>query len=186
MPDIRNGEVVIEIDHPANSNVMFFPAMTVMKAGEEGLRSRLVSGRSGPGGPRPFATILSIPGQRIHVDVKAGVGRITDALGDKENAQLLDKVKKAAKDTQTVRNWNVSGPIPSVEVKLSPVDVHNWLFWMARIRDNGHGTVVAGQLQPAKEYRKAGDIKVVTTNPRWANREFEGGTLKPLEAAVAG
>lgn len=185
MPDIKSGEVVIEFDHPRNNKILFFPAMTLLPEEQSKLRSKIISGRSGPGGPRPFTTITSIPGQRVHVDPKTGAARITDALGDKENSALLEKVKNAAQNTTNTANWRVSGPIPTVEAKLDQTGVRNWLFWMARHVENKEAVLLSGELKSPAEYRKAGDVKLPSTHPRWLKEENGGSYLKPVEAGAA-
>lgn len=185
MPDIRQGEVVIEIDHPRNSNVLFFPAQSLLPADNATIRSKIVNGRSGPGAPRPFVTILSIPGQRIHVDPKSGKARITDALADKENERILTQVKDAAAKSENIRKA-VSGAQKEYSTTLDTVGVNNWLFWMARLVDDGHAVQVNGEkLKRAVEYRKAGNVKAPSTHPRWTNMEYGGGVLPPLEMAGA-
>lgn len=125
---IRPGEIVVAIDHPSNDNVYFFPV-------DKELRSHIFPHRSGPGCPPAFTSFatIGIPGQRIHLDVKAKVGRITDALADKANADLYEQFQK--KSLQT--GMTDVGTFPTEEhANLTAEQVQTWLYWMRRIVDH--------------------------------------------------
>lgn len=171
---ILQGEVVIEIDHPKNSDVYFHPTGT-------SARSVVQPFRSGAGVPPTFTQIARIPGQRIHVDAKGLRGRITDALADPKNARIMESVKAAGRG---MRSPCMLGDQPDDEVfNLSNIEtVHNWLYWMARLVEAGHAVKVQGELKASEEYVKGGDIKIPSVDLN-ARRLEHGDSpyMKPLE-----
>lgn len=96
------------------------------------LRSRFVPDRVGPGKPPALLTIDSIPGQRIHIDIENRIGRITDALGDKKNEILFERIKRAAVNTEIF--GDIGQPVQPQEVELySDQLLWTWLYHMRRL-----------------------------------------------------
>jgi hypothetical protein len=165
------GEIVIEVDHPKNSDLYFFPTGS-------NVRSVVQPFRSGAGVPATFTPIARIPGQRIHVDVKGLRGRITDALGDPGNARILDQVKTAGR---THRNEMLFGdPHDDAVFSLKNLEeVHQWLYWMARAVEAGHARKVQGDLKPSEELQNGGDILIPSMDLN--ARRLEYGDTKYLK-----
>lgn len=137
----RPGEIVIEINHPKNSPVMFDPA-------GQPVRSRFLTPRSGAA-PKPclqaFA-IRPIPGQRIHLHIKNRLGRITDPLGDPENKPIIEAVNRAMRELGEPQ----SCPHDDIEFKaLTEEKLLSWMYYMhlllEGIRVNTPSLVDAGE-----------------------------------------
>ncbi len=207
LTQILPGEIVIEIDHPRNSDVSFFPAH------DETLRSRMIPTRTGETPPAPYAAafaINGIPGQRVHLHVKKRVGRVTDPLGDKENDGMCERIKEAD-DKMPLRNKHKLFPgadkiVPrqtKLYENLSEEDVDTWLFWMeqlvegykdwtdaykAKPRDlsllkiSPHARLVQGKLPSCKELLRTKRIKRPTYIAGPADRQV--GYIKPRESLL--
>lgn len=127
-----SNEIVIAIDHPKNSDVYFFPI-------NDSVRSKILPSRS-RGTPKPWMQPLmlsGIPGQRIHLDVKASRGRITDELGDPKNEQVAE----------LLQSHREGAPNKDIEfADLSPEDVQTWLYWMRRLVNDQYQDAETGKL----------------------------------------
>lgn len=158
MARFEPGEIVVEIDHPKNSNVEFHP--TSMS-----LRSRILPSRFG-NAIKPWMLKYEqkgIPGQRIHLDVEKRCGRIVDGLSD--DPALMDQINR---DIQTSEIRTAAYAIAKEDRRenLSDIDVQTWLFWMRRLVD--------------KHYRTAEDRKDLGAIARCIH-----GTLPKLDDIVA-
>lgn len=192
---IERGEIVIEVDHRrvinddkngkvsvGNSPVFFHPL-------GESVRSRIIPQRSvGSGTKRVWDGIPSIPGERIHVNAKTMRARITDALDDPENKLILQQVQRADKEAwSSIRpvGGAVSGGEKERVVKLnSPEELHNWLYWMRRLVDQGQANILQGKEDLADEetLRNGGDIRL-PGDPNIAQKETGGIYMKPAAKA---
>jgi hypothetical protein len=130
MSAIRAGEIVIEIDHPRNGDVMFDPIALA-------LRSRFITHRSGPRAQAPLNQFNTapIPGQRIHLDLKRGIGRITDPLADPENAELLKTINDVNVSLQPPRPLACAQPELEfrLQTKNGSGDRETWMYFMRRL-----------------------------------------------------
>lgn len=137
---VKQGELVIEINHPKNADQYFRPI-------KKSLRSRFLTPRSGPGAKAPlnaFAT-TPIPGQRIHLDWKKRVGRITDPLSEPESKDLLEQMNRV---WSQIGQSGRCGPLADEEFKnLTEEAAYSWLYYM---RD-----LVEGHRNSAKLYENA-------------------------------
>lgn len=142
MSEPTPGEIVIAIDHPKNSNVFFFPVNDLV-------RSHFYPSRSGAGAPEVLTKymIQGIPGQRIHIDVKAKRARITDALGDKANERFLKTLKDEC--SRSAKPMHCGDPVKdAVYENLTPEDIQTWLYWMRRMVDGGWRDPETRDVQP--------------------------------------
>ena len=188
MSEPRPDEIVIEYNRSGNRNTYFPPCdgPTRVYGSQEvvGIRSAIIPTRSGSRPPDTFTTIQLIPGQRVHVDVKAKKARITDALCDSVNAGILAQVKTAINNDARHFWPEIDGGEKDMEYTLhTPGDVHNWLFWMARHCEDGLAKVVQGKLPSSKEMQNGGDIKAPLAPGNVLRYEFGGPCLPKTEDA---
>lgn len=133
MAQFGKDEIVIEVDHPKSADVDFFPANC-------SVRSKIYPSRLGSSPPPEYTQFhaTGIPGQRIHLDPKARIGRIVDGLGDKENESIIDRLK-AARTQLKARGRHVDDMSKPVREKryenLSDEDIRTWMFWMRKLVD---------------------------------------------------
>lgn len=134
---VIEGEIVVEVDHPKNSDVFFYPAT-------QSVRSRFIPYRSGTGAPGQLNKYQArgIPGQRIHIHVGSKVGRITDALAEDES--FYEELKR---DMDTgPKPIRVGVPNRTVVFTgLTDEDVQTWLFWMKRLCTDSYKTAETRQ-----------------------------------------
>jgi hypothetical protein len=114
-----------------------FPPVETRKNDVNYIRTRQVLMRRGPRERFTLDPALQeiefIPGERIHVDLERGIGRITDAIFDPENEPLFLKLIKAS---QELRFKFILRPGEYVERQFRNMEEHwNWVFWMRRIAD---------------------------------------------------
>jgi hypothetical protein len=124
MSGIRKDEIVIEIDHPKNSDVFFHPI-------GRSLRSKWITQRSGSRaqGPLNAFTMQSIPGLRIHLCMKHRYGRISDPLGDPEHKETMALINRVSKQLNPPRAE--SKPHDDEEFKaLDEILQLSWLYYM--------------------------------------------------------
>ena len=127
----KQGELVLEINHPKNSDVYFRPISS-------SLRSRFFTQRSGARYQAPLNAFTTnpIPGMRIHIDFKKRCCRITDPLGDPDNKGMLDLVNSVGRQLEPPRKE--SKPVEDREFRnLKDEDLHSWLYY-ARLLIEGH------------------------------------------------
>lgn len=126
--DIRTGSVLEERDptRSGNCDYYFYPVEKTLRSGFRPLRC------GSP--PPPLVNIDYIPGQRIHVDMAAREGRITDALGDKSNQSLYARVQRAWKACEII--GPMGQPIKDEVHGLRNEELFwTWLYWMRRCLD---------------------------------------------------
>lgn len=200
MASFPRGEIVIEIDHQrtisdpklgpvcAGNSDVYFPFATNQDGSH--LRSRIIPQRSGSSIKRVWLGIQSIPGQRLHVDPKSMRWRLTDGLDEPENKQILQQVKRADREANAaVRavGGGISGGYPEQSGKLNtPAELHNWLYWMRRLVDSSHATILQGEgdLPSAQTLVNGGDIRIVG-DPKIAKWETGSQFYKPAEKTEA-
>ncbi len=119
-----------------NGHLYFFPV-------HRAIRSRLVFKRFGTKFDLDKATrvIEGVPGERIHVDIARRVGRITDALFDPENEEILHEAQMVAAEMQMPFHLGPGldkrGVLPQeVELKTDAA-LWSWIFWMRKAVDSG-------------------------------------------------
>jgi hypothetical protein len=123
------GQVVEERDPVISGNcrIYFYPI-------EESLRSGFKPMRAGGGCPAALNQIDYIPGQRIHINIAAREGRITDALGDKKNEALLARLRRVWNQMELIGTFGQ--PIADAVHGLRNEDrLYTWLYWMRRLVD---------------------------------------------------
>lgn len=160
---IRPGEIVIEIDNerhevyqylirdayePLNIEKQRIEKRTVVSGNAEryfppagrNVRGRQYMKRFGPPTYRLADAALDIeyvPGERIHVDLENGngVGRITDGIMDKDNAELRKFLTRRSGELPFPFSF---GPNPAYEIRF-PDDYARWtwLYWMKRTVQDG-------------------------------------------------
>lgn len=137
-------EIVIEVDHPTNSNVWFYPH------GRRVLRSRFLLSRANPGGKVPSSHLAcsEIPGTLIGLNVKERFGVVHDPITDTEHETVREAIKRAKKSTsgQRVGFTEVHAEHPDLE----ELQLNRWLYWMRRLLDSKHARAVKGQRQLPK------------------------------------
>ena len=152
MSQIKADEIVVIIDHPKNSDVLFSPANV-------NLRSRILPSRL-YGAPPQYQkfSMSGIPGQRIHLNAKKREGRITDTLADDENKQLLEDLKTFRAQLDPPKYD--SDPVDEIVKKnLTEEDVATWLFWMVRLVEREEAELVQGKLPSIKELKESGKVR---------------------------
>lgn len=141
------GTVAVDIDHPKNNDMFFIPL-------GRSLRSKIMPFRTGPSPDTRLAQIQSIPGHRIVVDCVERKGYIVDLLGQKENARIFQQVKAALESpgrTYFAPQY-LKEQQPDDEVhNLSPEEIVNWLYWMARIVEDRQAVVSKGEIPTKKD-----------------------------------
>ena len=109
----------------------------------------------------------SIPGQRIEIDTKKGVGRIIDRMHLPENKEKNKQIRAALRnDEDTIgkefgTSYNTEGCLFEGDHKLSdspPGNLASWLFWCRRMLDDGKLKLVEGDLPSLDDIRKLGDV----------------------------
>jgi hypothetical protein len=154
----EQNEIVVEIDHPKNSDVLFHPTNTL-------IRSRLFPFRSN-GRPLPWMqkyNAKGVPGQRIHLDVEACRGRIVDGLGDDKEFLKAFQADCMSGEYRILEHK----PHDTLTFEgLTPVDVSTWMYWMKRLVE--------------KEYKDAVDRKSMGKIAKLLN-----GRLPSLDEIIA-
>lgn len=163
--EILAGEIVIELDDPKNCDLHFYPL-------SEKFRSVVIPDRSGSGKPAAFTGIYRIPGHRIHVNVQAKKGRITDGLGAEENARILADVKRASNSADGKFSMPFGDPNPPQVKSLTDDDVETWLYWMSRFVASGQAKLIQGKLDSPDDIRNRGHVKLPVADVRVAKAEF--------------
>ncbi len=109
----------------------------------------------------------SIPGHRIVIDTKKGVGRIIDRMHFPENKEKDKLVRSALRnDEDTIGKefgplYNTDGCLFEEDHKLGdspPGNLATWLFWCRRMYDDGKLKLVEGDLPTLDEIHKIGDV----------------------------
>lgn len=179
MSEPRSGEIVIEIDEhrevvskeygmpDAHGNISEFVTKVVSGNGafyfypiEDALRSRMYFSRTGSQYgyvlDRAFNQIEFIPGQRIHIDMRNNIGRITDALGDPEHKGLIGQLQLAASNARLP--FQIKPPAPDQEFKFrSASEAWTWAFWMRRVVDMGCALEGPRQCRPVQNVHNLPD-----------------------------
>lgn len=148
-------EIAIEIDHPRNSNVLFIPC----ESGRE-VRSRWVPYRFGAGIPAHKMMLPDIPGETIHLDLKARRGTIKAAMLDENCRSAREKYIQAYRQGTNPQQAHFDNLKPEQTWNLSELQSLQWQYWMRRFVDNGHARIIAGTLPSYKECKAAlkGDV----------------------------
>ncbi len=109
----------------------------------------------------------SIPGHRIEIDMKKGIGRIIDRMHLPENKEKDKQIRAVLRsDENTIGkefglSYNTEGCLPEEDHKLGealPGNLASWLWWCRRMYDEGKLELVEGELPTLDEIRKIGDI----------------------------
>jgi hypothetical protein len=127
----ETGVVEIEVDGPHNGSLIFMPA-----SGRK-VRGRFVWQRV----KEPLAAIPAsqwpgngvIPGQRIGLDLAAGVGFIIEPLHDDEHTAIREKIAREGL------------ALPPARQEFAAAHVPTWLYWMKRAVEGKAAKVVAGE-----------------------------------------
>lgn len=158
--------ISIDVVCPQNRDLAFVPANTVLRS-----EYRL----SEVSGTRNIPAILAhiggtLPGYRIEVDMKAGVGRLIDLMHDPENKHIDDKLHTAI-NTEQIRDHGFQTdftdyskqPVreyPLGEPDEAPHNAATWLYWMRRIMDTGRGRAKDGTVPAMETIREMGTIYI--------------------------
>lgn len=174
---IQEGEVVVEVQHTKDTLVSFFPA------GMQ-LRSRWFPKMIGLRAPDAYTDlpIEGIPGQRVHLDEKNRVARITDPLADDENKSRWEHIKRCDANLRARGKASVLTEYtqPCAEKRferLTDADIITWKFWMRQLVDGkrdfsanykdptnpievkSHGEMLQGTLPTQVEMLKTGKVR---------------------------
>ena len=109
----------------------------------------------------------SIPGHRIEIDTKEGVGRVIDRMHLPENAEKDKKIRHALRSDERslVKEFG-----PTYETKdclteseheftaNGPGSLASWLWWCRRMYDENKLELVEGKVPTLEEIRKIGDV----------------------------
>ena len=120
-------DVVVEVNDGQNRNLNFLPL------------GRQVRGRfdvmklAGEIGPLRTKFPTPIPGQRLAVDAKGGVGYLLEPLRDAEHAPIREQIEKSAKVASAVQTFE-------------GIDVPTWLFWLDQIVKQHLAEVMEGAI----------------------------------------
>lgn len=131
---IEQGEIVIELDHFKNSDVLFYPIQKL-------LRSRIVPSRTGRRIPEQFFRFEhdAIPGLYIHLNEKKKIGRVTDPLSYPENEGKKLAIDAARRQHAAQRGSSLPKPIAPwkeiVKENLTTDEIRTWKFYMRRLVD---------------------------------------------------
>lgn len=109
----------------------------------------------------------SIPGQRIEIDTKKGIGRIIDRMHLPENKEKDKQIRNALRNDENAIGkefgplYNTVGCLEEGDHKFSeslPGNLASWLFWCRRMYDDGKLELVEGDLPSLDDIRKLGDV----------------------------
>jgi hypothetical protein len=126
--------VEIEVDTPTDGNFYFQPIGRTLRGRFDLMRalhrdqflSQLI----------PEWGMAGIPGQRLRVDFDSGEVTIIESLYDRENAGLLEKIRK--------RGWGVAAA--REEVAAAAAHLPSCAFWLRRAIEDGYVRLVAGKI----------------------------------------
>lgn len=126
-----NNVIEIEVDGPSNPNLLFLPLARRVRGRFEWRRVK-----------EPLAMVtatgwpddMSIPGQRIGLNVDTGEGYLLEPLQGDENVATFEKIKREGFS------------LPPAREEFKGVDVATWLHWMKRAVRAGTARVVQGKL----------------------------------------
>jgi len=100
-----------------------------------------------------------IPGQCVHVDIEKREGRITDALGWKENRPMREQLTDAALHFED-SNFLLLPPAEEKIVNLTEDRrFHTWLFWMVRLL--GNTTETHREVSPVQNVERLPSLKEI-------------------------
>ena len=120
-------DIIVEANVVANRNLDFPPL------GKQ-VRGRFdVMKLAGEIGPLRTKFPTPIPGQRLAVDVKGGVGYLLEPLHDDEHAPIKEQIQKTAK-------------VPPAVQTFDDIDVPTWCYWIDEIVKQHLAEIVDGQI----------------------------------------
>jgi hypothetical protein len=138
-----NSIIEIEVDGTRNENLLFLPLARRVRGRFEFRRVKeplaMVKATGWPGD-------MTIPGQRMQLNLETGAGYILEPLHDAEHVATADKIRREGFALAKARE------------EFKAVHVPTWLYWIKRAVESGTARVVQGKLPEKVEGKPRTDF----------------------------